>query len=277
MVSKKKEIGRKRLVKKAKSLGTVYAERLSNKSLSKIVNINNISKRLTKIFNRLEKRTVFTNSELDKAIELYGLKIDDLKEIAKRREINNYGNMSKYKLYYALVKSEKSPLESSHLKHLEYTTTSDFKKRLNPIKVLTNRLDNKLTNVERSKLYEKINELKKEYVKTNNKNIREKVTQEVVDITNNLYNIQKQHTKLQHDQAYHGLRDIKNLFNVNDNIYEPIFVKSAVKKKRFEEYEISGNRNMISMREYVTTIYSSLKSLIDKKQQSMDDEQKNNA
>ena len=66
MVSKKKEIGRKRLVKKAKSLGTVYAERLSNKSLSKIVNRNNISKRLTKIFNRLEKRTVFTNSELDK-------------------------------------------------------------------------------------------------------------------------------------------------------------------------------------------------------------------
>ena len=31
---------------------------------------------------------------------------------------------------------------------------------------------------------------------------------------------------------------------------------------------------MISMREYLTTIYSSLKSLIDKKQQSMDDEQK---
>ena len=231
VVREQKEISRKRLVKKAKSLGTVYAERLSNKSLLKIVNRNNISKRLSRIFNRLGKRTIFTNSELDKAIELDGLKIDDLKEIAKRRGINNYGDMSKDILYYALVKSEKSPLESSHLKHLKYTTTSDLKKRLNHIKLLTTRLGNKLTNVERSKLYEKIDELKKKYVETKRKSIREEVIQEVVDITNNLYNIEKQHTKLQHDQTYYGLGDIRNLFNGDDNNYEPIFVRSAVKKK----------------------------------------------
>ena len=173
-------------------------------------------------------------------------------------------------LHYALVNSEKSSLESSYLKHLEYTTTNDFKKRLNHIKVLATRLENKITNVERLRLYEKINELKKKYVETRNRSIRNKVIQEVVNITNNL---QKQHTKLQHDQTYFGLRDIKNLFNEDNNIYEPVFVRSAV-KEGFEEYEISGNRNIMSIREYLTTIYLPLKRLIDKKQQLTNDEQK---
>ena len=165
-----------------------------------------------------------------------------MKEIAKHRKIINYANMSKEMLYYVLVTSERSSLESSYLKDLKYTTTNDFKKRLNHIKVLATRLDSKLTNVERLRLYEKINELKKKYVETKNKNIRNEVIKEVVDITNNLYNIQKQHTKLHHAQTYFGLRDIKNLFNEYDNIYEPIFVRSAVKKDlksmRYMEIEI---------------------------------------
>ena len=81
------------------------------------MNRHNISKKLTRIFNGLRKRTIFTNSELDKAIELDGLDINDLKKIAKHRRINNYGNMSKDMLYYVLVKSEKFQLEDSYLKH----------------------------------------------------------------------------------------------------------------------------------------------------------------
>ena len=57
------------------------------------MNRHNINKKLTRIFNILEKRTIFTNSELDEAIELYGLEIDDLKEIAKHKKINNYANL----------------------------------------------------------------------------------------------------------------------------------------------------------------------------------------
>ena len=94
------EINRKRLIKKARILGILYAEHLSNKSLLKIVNTHNTDKKLIRIFNELGKRTVFTNSEIDKAIELYGLEIDDLKEIARHRKINNYSNMSKE---YALL------------------------------------------------------------------------------------------------------------------------------------------------------------------------------
>ena len=60
------EINRKRLIKKARILGILYAERLSNKSLLKIVNTHNTDKKLIRIFNELGKRTVFTNSEIDK-------------------------------------------------------------------------------------------------------------------------------------------------------------------------------------------------------------------
>ena len=228
---------------------------------------------MTKIFNRLEKRTIFTNNEIDNAIELYGLNINDLKEIVKHRLIKNYGDMTKDMLYYTLVKRERSPLENSYLKHLEYTTTSDFKMRLNHIKVLATRLSNKLTNVERSKLYEQIHDLKKEYVETKSKNIRREVIKKIVYITNNLYNTQKQHTELQHDQTYFALRDIKHLFDRNDINYQPIFVRSAM-KGGFEEYEILGNRNIMTIKEYLTTIYLPLTKLIDKKQQSTKDEQK---
>ena len=82
--------------------------------------------------------------------------------------------------------------------------------------------------------------MKKKYVETRNKNISNEVIKEVVDITNNLYNKQKQHAQLQHDQTYYGLRDLKKSFIEYDNIYEPIFVRSTV-KKGFEEYEIYGN------------------------------------
>ena len=92
-----------------------------------------------------------------------------------------------------------------------------------------------LTNVQRKKLYEKIYELKKKYVNTKKYSIREKVIKEVVNITNNLYNIQKQHIKLQREQTYYGLGDVKNLFSNDYSYYEPIFARSAL-KKGFEEY-----------------------------------------
>ena len=130
-----------------------------------------------------------------------------------------------------------------------------------------------LTNVQRKKLYEKISELKKKYVNTKKYSICEKVIKEVVNITSNLCNIQKQHIKLQREQTYYGLRDVKNLFSNDYSNYEPIFVRSAL-KKGFEEYQISGNKNMMSIREYLSTIYLPLKKLIDKKQRSISSEQK---
>ena len=93
------------------------------------------------------------------------------------------------------------------------------------------------------------------------------VIERTVKITNDLYNKQKQDTRLLHDQEYFGLRDLKYLFEEDNNDYEAIFVRSAL-DGRFEEYEISFSRQVLSLKEYLTMIYLPLKKLIDGKQKS---------
>ena len=213
-----------------------------------------------------------TNSDLDEELELYGLSFDDMKKVAKCRMIKYYDGITKDELYYTLIRSEKTPQEESYLKYSNISTNNDIHSRINHIKVLTSTLSNKITNIERTNILEYLKELKKRYIESSNAQICKRVIRKVVKITNELYNIQKQHTKLQHDQTYFGLRDIKYLFNKKVD-YEAIFVRSAL-KNRFEEYEIPGNREILPMREYLKAIYHSLKKLIRKKQKSTRDEQK---
>ena len=271
MSAKNTSISRKRV----KAISKINNDRLSNKALLKMINRHTINKKLTSISERLGKRTIFTNSELDKAIELFGLSIDDLKELAKRRLIKNYADMNKDKLYCVLVKTEKSPLEDSYMKYLKNDFRSDLNQRINHVLLLMTKLelDNKVTNTERLNIYEELKELKEKYVRTRNKNFRMQVVERIVKITNDLYNKQKQHKRLLRDQAYLGLRDLKYLFEEDNNDYESILVRSSL-DGRFEEYEISGSRQVLSLREYLTMIYLPLKKLIDEKQKSTKSEHK---
>ena len=86
-----------------------------------------------------------------------------------------------------------------------------------------------------------------------------RVVKRIVKISNDLYNVQKQHTNLQHDQTYFGLKDVKHLFTDDEVDYDPIFVRSSM-EKGFEEYEIAGNRNMRSIEEHLAAIYHPLKN-----------------
>ena len=79
MAVSKVNITRKGLIKRVHTLKVREVSTLSNKALEKIVNRHNINKKVTKIFNRLGKRAIFTNADLDKAIKLYGLTINDMK------------------------------------------------------------------------------------------------------------------------------------------------------------------------------------------------------
>ena len=129
------------------------------------------------------------------------------------------------------------------------------------------KLDNKLTNVERSYIFNELKVLKEKYVRIRKRNIHMQVIERIVKITNDLYNKQKQHTRLLHDQAYFGVRDLKYLFEEDNNDYEAIFVKSAL-DGRFEKYEISGSWQVLSLKEYFTMIYLPLKKLTDEEQES---------
>ena len=238
----------------------------------KIVNRYNIKKKLIRLFNKFGKRVIFTNTDLDRAIERYGLSHDDMKELAKRRMIKNYNGMSKDELYYTLIRSEKSLQEDSYLKYLKISTNNDLDERINHMQLLTAKLDNKLSYIERAEIFEELEKLKNKYkVKNADERTRRRVIKKTVKITNDLYNVQKQHTKLQHDQTYFGLRDLKHLFTNDEVYYEAIFARPAL-KNRFEEYEIARNRSIITMKEYLAAIYLDLKKLIDEKQTK--DEQK---
>ena len=252
MFKKHKKISRKRLVKRACRLKVNIASILSNKSLEKIVNRHNINKKVTEIFNRPGKRTIFTNTDLDKAIELYGLSIDDLKDIAKRRLIKNYVNITKDQLYYALMRSEKSPQEDNYLKYLKNVVYDDLNEQISHIYFLLTKLDNKVSNVKRQNIKERLKKSKKKYIESTSNKIQNKIMEEIVKITNDLYDIQKQHTKLHHDQKYYGLRHLKYLFE-DDTNYDAIFVRSSLKD--FEEYEIPGSIKTLIFEEYLYVVY----------------------
>ena len=114
------------------------------------------------------------------------------------------------------------------MKYLKNDFKSDLKQRINHILLLMTKLDNKLTNVDRSYIFNKLKVLKQKYVRTRNRNIRMQVIERTVKITNDLYNKQKQNTRLLHDLAYFGVRDLKCLVEEDNNDYEAIFVKSAL-------------------------------------------------
>ena len=121
-------ISRKKLKKRARKIIKRNVDNLSNKALLKIVNRHNAGMKLRKIFSRWGKRTTFTNfSEINDAMKLQGLSIDELKKLAKKRMIKNYDLLNKDQLYYVVISSRESPLEDSFIKYLNRDFKSDVK------------------------------------------------------------------------------------------------------------------------------------------------------
>ena len=92
---------------------------------------------------------------------------------------------------------------------------SNIKERINHVLFLMTKLENKITNKERKNITGELKGLLKEYVKSKKMIAREKIIEKIVDITNDLYSKQKQHTKFYNDQNYYGLIEMKNLFEKN--------------------------------------------------------------
>ena len=79
-------ISRKKLKKRARKIIKRNVDNLSNKALLKIVNRHNAGMKLRKRFSTWGKRTTFTDySEINDAMKLQGLSIDELKKLAKNK------------------------------------------------------------------------------------------------------------------------------------------------------------------------------------------------
>ena len=160
------------------------------------------------------------------------------------------------------------PLEDIYMKYLKNVVSGHLNERIKHIILLVAKENNKITNVKKSDILKEFNELKKIHVKRKCASKHRKIIKTIVKITNDLYNKQKEYRRFQHHQTYYRLKDWKYLFKSDDTIdYDPVFVRSSLKNK-FEEYEINGSKKVLSIKQYLTSIYLTLKKLIYKKQPS---------
>lgn len=224
------------------------------------INRHTINKKITRLLNKKAgEREDLTKSDLDKALDLYTLSLNDLKKLAKLRGIKNIGGLTKEDLFYTLLRSEKSPRESSYLKYINNATNSDIKDRINHARMMAAKLGNALTGKERKTIREELFKLANtKFTKTT----RERAIIHLVELTNTLYDKQKYHHSIHHDQTYYGIKDIEHLFNtINPNHYYKLFLARISFGNNFEEYEIRGDKDKnLSLK-----IISQLAELIDKK------------
>ena len=143
------EIGRKKLLRKARRIEKRDVSNLSNEALLKIVNRHNASKKLKRIFEKLGRRNTFTNSEIDKAIKLSGLSFKELKKLANKRMIKSFDSLSEDQLYYVVISTNRSPLEDNSIEFMNKDFRNEVKERINHVLFLMTKLENKGTNKEK--------------------------------------------------------------------------------------------------------------------------------
>ena len=172
---------------------------------------------------------------------LYTLSLNDMKKLAKLRGIKNLGDLTKEDLFYTLLRSEKSPREDLYLKYINNATNSVIKERINHMRMLMAKLGNIITGKERKAITEELFKLRNTKL---TKTTRERAVIRLIELTNGLYNKQKSHHSIHHDQTYYGIKDLEHLFNTIDpnNYYNPILVRSSF-ENNFKEHEIRGDKH----------------------------------
>ena len=110
--------------------------------------------------------------------------------------------------------------------------------------------------------------LKKLYEIENKKNLsdkeKEKNYDNLVELVNKLNKKEKYRYHDRDDLDYHGIRDIENLFDAdnNEDYYKPILVKSSF-KENYKYYESRGDKDKkLSVKQYLYKIMPYLSDLI---------------
>ena len=255
---KSKTVGlRKKVVQELKDL--IYKQSEKHKSY-------NIRRKFSRLgLKTIGKRQNLSNKDVNKVKQLNELTTHGLKTIGKVREIKNYSSMTREQLIYTLLRSKKAPQEDNYLTYLESTTTSDFKKRIKHVRVLTTKLGNILTNKPRKTITKELHKLETTRL---TRTQRERATTYLINLKRELENKQKYHSSDYLDQNYYGIKGIEHLFNETiDDYYKPILVRFAF-ENNFEEHEIRGDKHKnLSLKEYIATITPQLADLINKKKE----------
>ena len=202
--------------------------------------------------------------------------IDELKEIAKLRRIKNRGKLKKEGLITSILKSESSNAERNYMKHFntnvdnnnvdnssnDETYDGKIGDKISDIRVTLSRLGDIVTKDDRVKIKKELYEIE------NKKNLsdkeKEKIDDNLLELVNKLNKKEKYRYHDRDDLDYHGIRDIENLFDAdnNEDYYKPILVKSSF-KENYKYYESRGDKDKkLSIEQYLDVIKPYLSDLI---------------
>ena len=127
--------------------------------------------------------------------------------------------------------------------------------------MILSRLGNMVANNDRKKIKKELYEIE------NKKNLSDKEKEKNYDNLVELVNTLKKKEKYKYhdhdDLDYHGIRDIENVFDAdNDDYYKPILVKSSF-KENYKYYESRGDKDKkLSVKQYLYKIMPYLSDLI---------------
>ena len=204
--------------------------------------------------------------------------IDELKETAKLRRFKNRLKLKKESLITSILKSESSNAERNYKKHFntnvdnnnvdnnanddDDTYDGKIRDKICDIRMILSRLGNTITNNDRKKIKKELYEIE------NKKNLsdkeKEKNYDNLVELVNKLNKKEKYKYHDRDDLDYHGIRDIENLFDAdnNEDYYKPILVKSSF-KENYKYYESRGDKDKkLSIEQYLDMIKPYLSDLI---------------
>ena len=163
------------------------------------------------------------------------------------RRIKNRGKLKKEGLIKSILKSESNNVERNYMKHFNINTNVDhnnnntnddddtddgkIRDKISDIRMMLSKLGNTITINDIKKIKNELYEIE------NKKNLSDKKKEKIYDdLVELVRTLDKKEKYIYHDRDdldYHGIRDIENLFdadNNNEDYYKPILVKSSFKE-----------------------------------------------
>ena len=152
------------------------------------------------------------------------------------------------------------------IKNVDNNANDDYdgkiRDKISDIRVILSRLGDIVTKNDREKIKKELNETEN---KTNiSDEEKERIDDNLLELVNKLNKKEKYRYHDRDDLDYHGIRDIENLFDAdnNEDYYQPILVNSS-STENYEYYENRGDKDKnISIEQYLDMIKPYLSDLI---------------
>ena len=109
----------------------------------------------------LAERQNISTSDVDEIRRLNNMSHNDLKKIAKLRNIIKYGTLSREELIYTLLGSEKAPHENNYMKYIQSNTNEKVKDKVNFIRIQLIKLSNIITGKDRDNIKKELQDIAK--------------------------------------------------------------------------------------------------------------------